>query len=178
MKITPVLGRLVPVLLAAGTCLLGSSLKAQTITWSAPVSMNGLTAAQILTNSTNTPGTIVGAVSFYNPSPTVVNLATNLAPVVFGGSNDPTVASITSTNTLYSGYGDWSGTSGNANFDSVINAYEFSNTNQITLINLVPGATYSVQLFAIYDYNGITVNFQNATNSTNISSTYAACLSG
>ena len=79
---------------------------------------------------------------------------------------------------MYYGNGSWSGTSGNANFDSVINAYEFSNTNQITLINLVPGATYSVQLFAIYDYNGITVNFQNATNSTNISSTYAACLSG
>jgi hypothetical protein len=174
MKITPVLGRLVPVLLAAGTCLLGSSLKAQTITWSSPVSINGKTTTQIFTN---TPGTIVGAVGFGVPAATVVTIATNYAPIVFDSFADPTVATVMGTNGISYGSGTYpaatTNSTGNTNLNTVLNNYAYNGKKQtITLINLVPGAKYSAQIFSVDDRSGTEkVNFQNPTNSTNISST-------
>lgn len=152
---------------------------ANLITWSAPVSFNGLNANQILTTP---PGTIVGAVGFGNTAPLTVTLTGNYAPVTFGTSTDPTVATATSGQpyAIYTGAypGATSNTTGNANLDATLNNFFFNASPgapvSITLINLTPGATYSVQLFAVDDRTGAggeKVAFQDPANSGDISST-------
>ena len=171
--------RIFSVFAAAAASLIGLNLQAATISWSSPVVFSSLTTAQIFTN---TPGTIVGAVGFGIEEPTAVTYSTNHAPVVFDIFADPTVASLTGTNGVAYGTGTFPAatayTTGNTNFDSVLNNFAFNNKIlTIKLINLVPGATYSVQLFSVDDRTGSasnTVSFQNATNAVNSSSTYTS----
>jgi hypothetical protein len=137
--------------------------------WSNPVTFNSLTAGQILTNP---PGTVVGAVAFAHATPIIVNVGGNYAPVVFDIYSDPTVASVTSASGIYYGTGAYpagtGNTTGNTNLDSVLNNFAYNGSPlTIKLINLVPGQTYSVQLFAVDDRSGAAselVNFQDASS--------------
>jgi hypothetical protein len=143
----------------------------QLISWSAPAPFNGLTASQILTAPA---GTVVGAVGFGNAAPVTVNVGGNYAPVVFGAYNDPTAASVAGG---VPGSGAYAGGTGNANLDAVLNGFVTkSSPLSITLINLTPGATYSVQLFAVDGRSGgssETVSFQNPADASDISATFA-----
>jgi len=155
------------------------AIQGATINWSGAVGFNGLTTGQIFTN---TPGTIVGAVGFGIEEPVLVNFATNYAPVLFDIFTDPTVASVSGSNGIAYGTGTFPAgtayTTGNTNFDSVLDNFVCNNKMlTINLINLVPGATYSVQLFSVDDRTGSvsnTVSFQNPTNGANTSSTFAS----
>ncbi len=144
-------------------------------TWSAPVSMNGLSANQILTAPA---GTIVGAVGFGNTAPVTVTLAGNYAPVVFGTYKDPTVASIMAPSATTLGTGTYpaatSNTTGNASLNSVFNSFASGNSAfTIKLINLTAGATYSVQLFSVDDRasGSAQANFQDPADGADVSST-------
>ena len=172
-------GLLFPIIAVSGILFGTSSISASTIVWSAPVVFNGLTTSQIFTN---TPGTIVGAVGFGIEEPALVTYATNSAATVFDIFADQTVASVTGTNGIAFGTGSFPAatayTTGNTNFDSVLNNFVFnSKTLSINLVNLVPGASYSVQLFSVDDRTNTAtnvVNFQSPTNAANISGTFAS----
>ena len=137
--------------------------------WGSPVAFNGQTAGQILTNP---PGTVVGAVAFGNATPVTVYPGGNYAPVVFDMFADPTVASVTSPSGILYGTGSYPAGTGNStgdtNLNSVLNNFAYNGSPlTIKLINLVPGQTYSVQLFAVDDRSGASselVNFQNASS--------------
>jgi hypothetical protein len=137
--------------------------------WGSPVTFNGLNAGQILTNP---PGTVVGAVAFGNTAPTIVYPGGNYAPVVFDIFSDPTVASVTSPSGILYGTGAYpagtGNTTGDTNLNSVLNNYAYNGSSlTIKLVNLVPGATYSLQLFAVDDRSGGAtelVNFQNSSS--------------
>ena len=164
--------------LGLACCMTPFGLKAANITWSSPVVFTSLTTAQIFTN---TPGTIIGAVGFGIEEPTPVIFLTNYAPVVFDIFADPTIASVSGTNGNAYGTGTFPAatayTTGNTNFNSVLNNFVYNNkTLTINLINLVPGATYSAQIFCVDDRTNTAsnnVSFQNPAIPTNISSTYA-----
>jgi regulation of enolase protein 1 (concanavalin A-like superfamily) len=145
-------------------------------TWSAPVPFNGLTSSQILTTL---PGTIVGAVGFGNPVPVTVTLAGNTAPVVFGAYKDPTVASVTASTALTGGTGAYpaatANTTGNTGLNAVLNTFASgSGPFTIKLINLTPGATYSVQLFSVDDRPSGSgqASFQDPADNTDVSSPF------
>jgi hypothetical protein len=137
--------------------------------WGSLVAFNGLTAGQILTNP---PGTVVGAVAFGNAAPTIVYPGGNYAPVVFDMFADPTVASVTSPSGILYGTGAYpagtGNTTGDTNLNSVLNNFAYNGSPlTIKLINLVPGATYSLQLFAVDDRSSGAselVNFQNSSS--------------
>ena len=98
-------------------------------------------------------------------------------PIVFAPAN-------TSWASLAGGNGYTTGAStnstGNANFNSCLNAFYYDNgPHIITLSNLVVGRQYSVQLFALDDRSlspagsARTVNWQNPADSVNVSPTYS-----
>jgi autotransporter-associated beta strand protein len=147
------------------------------IVWSAPVSVNGLTADQILTNVANTytngPGYLLEAAYFGNTTtPILVALSNSVYTFLGDGSAASVSDNISATN------GASTNLTGNASFDSVLNmfAYDGGSNHVITLHNLVVGQTYSVQLFAMDDRtnNGARQsNFQNLNDGADVSSTFA-----
>jgi hypothetical protein len=163
--------------LAIGLCFVAAAPAwAGLFTWNAPVSFNGLTANQILAAPS---GTIVGAVGFGNTAPITVTLTANNAPVVFGAWTDPTVASVTIPSAPAPGSGAYPAatahTTGNAGLDAVLNTFASARgAFPITLINLQPGATYSVQLFSVDDRGSgaAQVSFQDPADASDVSSTF------
>ena len=143
--------------------------------WSSPVSFAGLNANQILTNFPGT--TIVGAMFAQNGGSSITVTPGSGSPIVFVPAN-------TSWAGLTGGNGYTTGAStnstGNANFNSCLNAFYYDNgPHIITLSNLVVGRQYSVQLFALDDRSlspagsARTVNWQNPADSVNVSPTYS-----
>jgi len=119
------------------------------IQWAAPVSVNGLTAAQIL----NVPGTFYEAESFVNPS--LVNVTNGATVYVF--DNSGAVATVTGLGGPGSGNLAFTGDTGDTNLNTVLTwEQEDSGTPAITINNLTNGVTYSVQLFGLDDTHGTT----------------------
>ena len=120
-----------------------------TYAWAYPVSMDTLTANQVLTNF---PGTyIAGALVAKNGGqPITVTDAGSDTPIVFAG------AGVWASLSGGSGYATGASTNGtplnNANFNTVLNDFYYDNTTHtITLTGLLPGSNYSVQVFALDD---------------------------
>jgi len=135
--------------------------------WSAPVPITTADA------TLNLFGTIVGAASFAKTAPGTVTLSSG-ASIVF--KNDNSVASCTGKGT---GTGSFTGNTGNANFNTVLNAFNYDGGPKIiTLKNLTVGQNYSVQLFALDDRNDNTqeilrpASFQPPNNPSNVSATF------
>jgi poly(hydroxyalkanoate) depolymerase family esterase len=142
--------------------------------WGSPVSFAGLNAGQILTNF---PGTKVVAAMFAQNGGSSITVTLGGSSIVFAPAN-------TSWAGLAGGNGYTTGAStnstGNANFDSCLNAFYYdTGPHIITLSNLVVGWQYSVQLFALDDRSlspagsARTVNWQNPADTTNVSATYS-----
>lgn len=137
--------------------------------WSAPTAIT--TADAVL----NQPGTVVGAACF-GATATLINVTlTNGSSIRFYG--DGSVATCTGSGTAT---GAFSGTTGNANFNAVLNGFTYDNgPHTITLNNLTPGQLYSVQLFALDNRNlgggesTRVCNFSMPGNSANASATFA-----
>ncbi len=152
------------------------------ITWLAPVPIT--TADATLTVPGNVAGayTVAGAEAFGNTE-TVVTLS-NGTNIDF--KNDGSVAIAIGSSGNGPAYGALNGTAtsgtnttGNADFDTVLNGFNYGNGPRvITLNNLIPGQKYVVQLFALDDRTGY-VNpplrqayYQDPLNTANISSTF------
>jgi hypothetical protein len=142
--------------------------------WGSPVSFAGLNAGQILTNF---PGTVVVAALFAQNGGSSITVTLGGSSIVFAPAN-------TSWASLSGGQDYTTGAStnstGNANFDSCLNAFYYDNgPHLITLSNLVVGRQYSVQLFALDNRSlspagsARTVNWQNPADSANVSPTYS-----
>lgn len=137
--------------------------------WSAPVSIT--TADAVL----NLPGTVVGAACF-GATATLINVTlTNSNSIQFYGNGSVATCSGIGTAT-----GAFSGTTGNTNFNTVLNGFIYDGgPHTITLNNLSPGQLYSVQLFALDNRNlggGESTrlcNFGMPGNSANASATFA-----
>lgn len=140
-------GALAPSSAAALTILDPAGLQ---FTWSAPVSMNGLTADQILTNTLGGAQGVVGGAVFGNTAPIIVNLAGGR---VITFKNDGSVATSTGAGPTAGAYPAATAlTTGNTNFDAVLNQFRVdggAGGKTITLNNLIPGEQYAVQLFAL-----------------------------
>ena len=137
--------------------------------WSPPVAITTADA------TLNLPGTIAGAACFGATSSSITVTLTNGTNIVFYGNNS--VATCTGNGTAT---GAFSGSTGNANFNTVLNGFNYDGgPHTITLKNLVPGKLYSVQLFALDDRNDNThessrlCNFQAPRNASNVSATFA-----
>lgn len=132
--------------------------------WSLPAAITSADA------TLNQSGTIVGAVVF-GPTPAIVVL-TNGTSVDF--KNDGSVATATGAGTTT---GAFSGNTGNANFNTILNEFNYDNgPKTITLGGLVTGQTYAVQLFALDDRSGSssrTANFQDPADSYDYSATFS-----
>jgi lysophospholipase L1-like esterase len=149
------------------------------IQWSAPVPFLGMTAGQILTN---VPGSdLEGGVFFYD---SFLDVSAGSQQFVF--RSDGASASISSpdsfsgefvTNAVYGSGAFGTNTTGDTNFDMVLNQYfDGGGTNLITLHNLVSGEQYSVQLFALDNRSGMSsnlVNFANGSDTNDVSATFA-----
>jgi alpha-L-fucosidase len=137
--------------------------------WSAPVAITTADA------TLNQPGNIVGAACFGATATSINVTLTGGGSVRFYG--DGSVATCTGSGTAT---GAFPGTTGNANFNSVLNGFTYDNgPHTITLKNLIPGQLYSVQLFALDNRNlggGESTrlsNFSMPGNSKNVSATFA-----
>jgi hypothetical protein len=135
-------------------------------TWSAPVPITTADA------TLNQFGAIVGAASFAKAVPTVT--LANGTNIVF--KTDNSVASCTGTGAAT---GAFTGNTGNANFNTVLNGFNYDGGPKIiTLKNLTVGQNYSVQLFALDDRNDNTqeilrpASFQPPNNPSNVSATF------
>jgi len=139
--------------------------------WSAPVAIT--TADSAL----NLSGNIVGAAVFGGTN-TFVTLA-NGTSLLF--KSDGSVASATGAGgAALPTYGSFfsSSTTGNANFNYVLNQGAYDNgPHAITLKGLTVGQQYSVQLFALDDRAGVVgarvSNFQDPLDPSNVSATFA-----
>lgn len=163
------------------------------VQWQAPVSFNGLTAGQIITNPpgyTTPPGYSNGPGYF-------------LEGAYFPSSATPSTITVTVGGIAYQFYGDQSrvgladyagggwhsgayiiagstNTTGNTDFDTILDQFAADSSvtparMNITLKNLVPGQQYSVQLFALDDRglaSARTANFQDPSNNADISATF------
>jgi len=136
------------------------------ISWSAPTPITTADA------TLNQFGTIVGAASFAVSAPTVT--LSNGTNIVF--KTDNSVASCTGAG---AGTGAFTGNTGNANFNTVLNGFNYDNgPKTITLNNLVVGQTYSVQLFALDDRNDVSqeilrpASFQQPNSPSDVSATF------
>ncbi len=139
-----------------------------TYTWSDPVTISNLTAAQILGGL---PGTFFEAEDMETTSPTIVTA---------GGTNytfvsNSSAVTISALNAGSPGSGaNFSGT-GNAALDTLLNNYLYDGTSgyhTIAIHNLIVGAPYSAQLFAIDDRlpeNARTVNYQDPNDASDVS---------
>jgi len=132
--------------------------------WSVPAAITTADA------TLNQSGTIVGAAVF-GPTPAMVAL-TNGTSVDFQTNNS--VATVTGAGTTT---GAFSGDTGNAVFNGVLNEFNYDNgPKTITLGNLTPGRQYSVQLFALDDRNGSntrSANYQDPNDSYDFSAAFA-----
>lgn len=117
-------------------------------TWSAPVSITNLTADQILPYNLGGALGVVGAAVFGNTAPIIVNLAGGRS-ITF--KNDGSIATSTGSGPAVGAYPAATAlTTSNTNFDNVLNQFRYDDgSHTITLNNLTPGETYSVQLFAL-----------------------------
>jgi hypothetical protein len=146
-------------------------------TWSAPVPFDGLNADQILTNVSGGATGIVGAEVFGN-TPLPVTLSSGRT-IQF--KNDGVLATTTGFGPAAVAYpAGTTNTTGNANFDAVLNQFRYDGgSHTITINNLIPGEQYAVQLFALDDRGGAIsdrlTSFQDGDDtaiSTEVSATY------
>jgi hypothetical protein len=140
------------------------------ITWSDPVPFANLTTTQIL----NQAGTYLEAAFFGSAAgPFVVTAGTNTYTFTGDGSS----ASVADHQALNVGAFAYPLTTGDANFDAVLNNYAYNSSvgyHTITLHNLVVGEHYSVQLFAVENNDvGRLASFQDPNNAADVSATYA-----
>ncbi len=148
-----------------------TSLKAPLYFWQLPVAITTADAAL------NQPGTLVGAAAFGGIEELIT--LSNGANVDFKA--DGSVASIPYGNGTFGGV--FSGYTGNANFNALLNQanwVNYGNNRAITLTNLVVGQAYAVQLFALDDRHdgGIAEAtlqscFQNPNDGTDVSANFA-----
>jgi hypothetical protein len=137
------------------------------VTWSAKVSINGLTAAQILNG---TPGTPFEAESFGGPAGLSVTNGTNV--ITF----DNTGAAATLTGGYTPRTGTFTGNTGDTNFNTILGANTEGNSGQtITLNNLTLGTLYSAQLFAFNDLGATSRqgNFVDTNNEADVSQSFS-----
>jgi hypothetical protein len=132
------------------------------------VSVNGLTASQILNGS---PGIYFEAASF--GAPAIVSVTNDGVVYVF----DNTGAVATYTGNIGNKTGVYSGPStGDTNLDAVFSVdTEVSGaTVSITLNNLTPGTLYSAQLFSINDVAGSLrqIQFADSSDATDLSAAF------
>jgi hypothetical protein len=130
--------------------------------WSLPAAITTADA------TLNQAGTIVGAAAF-GPTPAIVVL-TNGTSVDF--QTNSSVATATGAGTAT---GAFSGNTGNAVFNSILNEFNYDNgPKTIALNNLVAGQQYAVQLFALDDRAGLntrSANFQDPADGNDYSGT-------
>ncbi|HEU5072249.1 MAG TPA: LamG-like jellyroll fold domain-containing protein [Verrucomicrobiae bacterium] len=112
--------------------------------WSAPISIVGRAADEILTNVS---GSVVGAAVFGNTA-RAVTLGNGR---IINFKSDGSVATVTGNGTATGAYPAGTGlTTSNADFDAVLNQFNWDGgPKTITLYNLQVGEQYSVQLFAL-----------------------------
>jgi hypothetical protein len=118
------------------------------IQWSAPVAINGLTAAQFLYG---VPGTFIGAESFQ--APTAISVTNGGAVFLFDNTGS-VAANANSFRVILDGYSGPS--TGDTNLDAVLGVDHELTGGAVTLNNLTPGQLYSVQLIALNDNAGPT----------------------
>jgi hypothetical protein len=140
--------------------------------WSAPVSFSGLNSDQILTNFPPA-NKIAGAMYATNGgAPLVVTTGTG-GNITFGAS---TLSSITVTGGNGFGAGANTNQTGNANFNTCLNDFQYDNTTHyITLNNLIVGQQYQLQLFGLDDRAGNQArlaNYQDPNNAGDVSINY------
>jgi hypothetical protein len=141
--------------------------------WQTPVSINGLTAEQILDE---VPGTFVEAEGARPWGDTVTTLNGNV--YWFDGSG--AAASVTGHSSDYwwgNPFSSGGGDTGNSGMNSVLAAqYADGGVHRITMHNLTPGVKYSVQLIGLDDNSGNIArqsNYQDLNNSSDVSATFA-----
>ncbi|HSY16711.1 MAG TPA: GDSL-type esterase/lipase family protein [Candidatus Acidoferrales bacterium] len=164
---------------AAPATLVVRPWSAAQIQWSGPFSISGLSAGQILTNLS---GTYLEAASFfYNSSATVQAGGQQFVFRSDGTSvsiaNTPFYAGVFVTNAIYGSGALGANSTGDAALDGVLNQYyDGGYSNVITLKNLVPGQTYSAQLFALDNRPGTgaqAVNFASLNDPYDVSPQFA-----
>ena len=136
------------------------------VTWSGKVSVNGLTAAQILGGASGSP---FEAETFGGSALSVTN-GTN----VFIFDNTGTSASLTGG--YATGTGQFVGNTGDTNLNAILGANTEGNSGQsITLKNLTVSNLYSAQFFAFNDLaaTGRQGNFADTNNPADVSQSFA-----
>lgn len=131
--------------------------------WSVPAAIASADA------TLNQSGSVVGA-QVFGATPKIVVL-TNGSSIDF--KNDGVTATATGAGVAT---GAFSGNTGNADFNTVLNEFNYDNgPKTITLNNLVVGRQYSVQLFALDDRGGSatrSANFQDPADAYDYSATF------
>ena len=149
------------------------------IQWQAPISLSGLSAGQILTN---TPGSYLEAADFFYDSFITVTAGNQqyvFRPDGISASvlNSPYYNDQFETNAISGSGALGTNATGDSNFDGALNQYfDGGISNVIVLKNLVPGQQYSVQCFALDNRtNDISelVDFANAGDVNDVSSSFA-----
>jgi lysophospholipase L1-like esterase len=148
------------------------------IQWSGPYSIIGQTADQILTSLS---GNYLEAACFFGSSS--VPVQTGDQQFVF--RSDGVSASISNplfyegtyiTNAIYGSGAFGTNSTGDASLDSALNQYyDGGYSNVITLNNLIPGQTYSAQLFALDNRAGAgpeVVSFANLNDASDVSAQF------
>jgi hypothetical protein len=147
----------------------------EVFTWSAPVPFGGLSAGQILSNPA---GNYLEA-AYFGPASGPIPVTIN--GKLFNFFGDGSKASVSGNQGTSSGaWLQGANTTGNANFDTVLNQFAYDNyggtIHTITLHNLLVGSNYSVQVFALDDRGagaGRVIDFQDPNNAADVSATYA-----
>jgi hypothetical protein len=135
------------------------------VTWSGKVSINGLTAAQILNGAS---GSFFSAETFGGPTLSVTN-----------GTNVFLFDSTGVSATLAGGYtprtGQFTGDTGDTNLNAVLGANTEGNGMTVTLNNLTVSNLYSAQMFAMNDLgsSGRQGNFSDTNNPPDVSQSFA-----
>jgi len=135
------------------------------IQWSPAITINGLTASQVLGG---TPGAFFEAETFGGTALSVTN-GTN----VFVFDNTGVAASSAISGTAFTGV--YTGPStGDTNLDVILNADIEAGSTLVTVKNLTVSNQYSVQLFALNDVAGVTrqANWSDANNAADVSQTF------
>lgn len=149
------------------------------IQWQAPVSWLGLNAGQILTNAA---GSYLEAADFFDDAFIVVTAGNQqyvFRPDGVSASmlNSPYYGGQFETNAISGSGALGTNTTGEANFDAVLNQYyDGGISNVIVLNNLIPGRQYSVQCFALDNRTNDTeeiVDFANAGDINDVSPEFA-----
>jgi len=148
------------------------------IQWQPPVSWMGLSAGQILTNAT---GSYLEAADFFYDSFVTVSAGNQqyvFRPDGVSASilNSAYYAGQFETNAIYGSGALGTNSTGEANFDGVLNQYyDGGESNVIVLHNLIAGQQYAVQLFALDNRAGNTpelVDFADAGDVNDYSSSF------